>query len=322
VSVLRNLIQSNMAGDDGGGIWIQNAQGSRILVRNNMIVANGAADGGGGLSLGDSSNVALVNNTVADNVSTSTYAGSTTWTGAGLFAHGNSPAYQAVIGAGAATFADPAVMFNNIFWQNEAFTPDLTTVPPTLTSHGYVDFEIESATSGKTFGHSRFNLFTNAQIRQSDETNTTIPAGGAPMIGFPNNAAQNGNIVGADPLFVLQVPPSATMTVSVALRDPQMLDVTLAPTDLALDGDYHLQRTVAAALTSGAIDRGVRCSNYTIPPPALTAAQPFGPPCAAGGEEAPIGVNADIDGNLRPIPRGVRLRTLWDFGADEVTLLP
>jgi hypothetical protein len=319
VEVLRNLIQSNMAGDDGGGLWIQNAQTARILVRNNMIVANGAADGGGGLSLGNSSNVALVNNTIADNVSTGTYPGSTTWTGAGLFAHANSPDFHP---AGTAAFADPAVMFNNIFWQNEALTPDLSTVPPTLASHGFVDFQIESATPGHTFANARFNLFTNALIRQSDGSNTTIPAGGAAVIGFPTNPAQNGNIVGVDPMFVTQAPPSATATVSVNARDPQMFDVQLAPPDVSLAGDYHLVRSIAGALTSGAIDRGVRCSNYAVPPPAPTPAQPFGPPCAAGGEPAPIGLNADIDGNLRPQPFSPRLRTLWDFGADEVTTLP
>jgi hypothetical protein len=322
VSVERNKIQNNMAGDDGGGIWIQNAQTARILVRNNMILGNGAADGGGGLSLGNSSNVALVNNTVADNVSTATYPGSTTWSGAGLFAHANSPEFQAVVGASAATFADPAVMFNNIFWNNEAFMPNLSTVPPSFTSHGFVDFQIESTTSNKTFGRARFNLFTNGQIRQSDGTNVTIPAGGAPVIGFPTDPAQNGNIVGVNPLFVTPNPPSAVMTVAFGARDPQMLDVTLVPQDVSLGGDYHLQRTLAASGASGAIDRGVRCSNYAVPPPAPTLLAPFGPACSAGGEQAPFGTNADIDGNSRPQAFSLRLRTLFDFGADEVTTLP
>jgi hypothetical protein len=321
VSVERNLIQNNMAGDDGGGIWIQNAQTARILVRNNMIVANGAADGGGGLSLGNSSNVVLVNNTVASNVSTGTYPGTRTWSGAGLFAHRNDPAFQAVVGAAAPTFADP-LMFNNIFWNNEAFMPDLSTVPPSLTSHGFVDFTIESTTSDKTFGRAHFNLFTNAQILQSNGTNTTIPAGGATTLGFPTNPAQNGNIVGVDPLFVTPMILSDVMTVSFAARNPQMLDVQLVPPDVSRGGNYHLQRTVAASGASGAIDRGVRCSNYAVPPPAPTLLAPFGPACTGGGEPAPFGANADIDGNSRPQPFSLRLRTLFDLGADEVTTLP
>jgi hypothetical protein len=315
-----------MAGDDGGGLWVQGAHTARVLVRNNMIVANGAADAGGGIALGDSSNVVLVNDTVADNITTATYPGKTTWSGAGLFAHANTAAFQAVLGATAPHFADPAVMFNSIFWQNEAFTPNTSTVPPTLTSHGYVDFEIEGVTGPYTFGNARFNLFTDAQIRQSNGTNVAIPAGGAPATGFPTDPAQNGNIVGVSPLFILPDPPVDTVTVSINARDPQLLDVQLVPPDVQLGGNYHLQRNFA----SGALDRGVRCSNYTIPPPApsLFPFLPFGPACPAGGEQAPMGTNADIDGQMRPqtivaLPAILpRPRTLWDLGADEVTLIP
>ena len=96
VDVDRNLIQSNYSGDDGGGIFVLDALQRRINIRNNMIVDNGAADIGGAIMLDDSSNVRIINNTVANNVSTASSENSAIGDphSAGLAAEGNDPLWQ------------------------------------------------------------------------------------------------------------------------------------------------------------------------------------------------------------------------------------
>lgn len=328
VTVERNIIQSNFAGDDGGGVWVQSAYTSRVLLRNNMLNANGAADSGGGIALGDSSNVALVNNTVADNITTGTYPGITRPHGAGLAVHANSPSFQPV--PTAPTFSDPAVMLNNIFWNNLAYLPDRATM--TLASVGVRDFEVENSRGGvATFANARYNLFTDGQVLDfTGAFGPVLPGGPADA---QQLAATQGNLIGVNPLFVTPVPPATTLASSA--RDPQQFAVTLVPADQPLGGNYHLQRSFA----SGALDRGVRCSNFTPPLPPATIASVLqaltgtGPACPAGAEVAPSGANADIDGDSRaqtivqfpplgPLTILPRPNRLWDFGADEVRLIP
>ncbi len=87
VTVLNNTFQGNLAGaGDGGGIALIGVNGSadmttplrvlwnRVDILNNVIVNNGAGVAGGGISLQDSPNVYIVNNTVAMNDSYATAA--------------------------------------------------------------------------------------------------------------------------------------------------------------------------------------------------------------------------------------------------------
>ncbi len=98
VDVDRNLIQMNYSGDDGGGIFIQDALDKTINIRNNMIFDNGAADLGGAIMLDDSSKVRIVNNTVANNASTGSSENSDGKPhGAGLTAEANDPLFQAML---------------------------------------------------------------------------------------------------------------------------------------------------------------------------------------------------------------------------------
>jgi len=53
VDVLRNVIQSNMSGDDGGGIFVADSFNQRVNIVNNFINNNGAADIGGAIMLDD-----------------------------------------------------------------------------------------------------------------------------------------------------------------------------------------------------------------------------------------------------------------------------
>jgi len=97
--------------------------------------------------------------------------------------------------------------------------------------------------------------------------------------------------------------------VSGSRLDPQTAAVTITGQDppVGLTGNYHLLPT------SPAVDRGVRCSNATVP---ATAAALLA--CTGGGIQAPLGTNSDIDGQFRPQVRTARLFTRWDLGADEL----
>jgi hypothetical protein len=317
VDVDRNVIQSNYSGDDGGAIFVMNAQKERINIRTNFIVANGSADIGGALMLDDASNVAFVNNTVANNVST---ASSETSDGhahsAGIASEANDPLFQATLPASAPKFSSPVALFNNIFWNNQAFTLSQPGPGATLVNEGFLDFEVHG-TCGVNPNcaddgfQPRFSLMTNGNQIRGDGHTAVIPGGGAPVTGFPTNAAQNGNVTGADPLFI--APVTLELTVTGSRLDPQVAAVTLTGADppVGLPGNYHLQTALAANQTSGAVDRGVHCSNTPVPPPANPLSA-----CPAGGIEAPI-LGTDIDGQARPQLRTLRVRTPWDFGADE-----
>lgn len=85
VVVANNTFQGNLAGaGDGGGIALVGVNGTetgsnfntwfRVDIVNNLIVNNGAGKAGGGISLLDSSNVNIVNNTVSLNDSYATAA--------------------------------------------------------------------------------------------------------------------------------------------------------------------------------------------------------------------------------------------------------
>jgi hypothetical protein len=317
VDIDRNLIQSNYSGDDGGGIFVQNGKNERINIRTNLIVDNGAADMGGAILLDDSSNVAIVNNTVANNVSTGSAEDSDgNPHSAGLASEANDPLFQATLPGTAPKFSNPVALFNNIFWNNEAFTLSQPGPGATLDSQGFLDFEVHGTCTVNPSCASdrytpRYSLMTNGNLRGADGATQVIPGGGAPITGFPTNPAQNGNVTGVDPLFV--TPFILELAVAGSRLDPQTAAVTITGQDppVGLTGDYHLQPALGANQISGAVDRGVHCSNTPVPPPA----NPLGA-CPAGGIEDPI-LGTDIDGQLRPQLRTLRTRTPWDFGADE-----
>ncbi|KJS75669.1 MAG: pectin esterase [Desulfotomaculum sp. BICA1-6] len=123
VDIYNNLIQGNLANDDGGGIRLLQPLDYRINIYNNVIVNNVSTDVGGGIALDDASNVVIVNNTIAKNITTATAEDSDGLPhAAGLVSEPNSAAFQAYLDSnqpGAPIFSDP-VLFNNIFWDNRA----------------------------------------------------------------------------------------------------------------------------------------------------------------------------------------------------------
>ncbi|HOV80517.1 MAG TPA: SdrD B-like domain-containing protein [Bacillota bacterium] len=125
VDIYNNLIQGNLANDDGGGIRLLQPLNYRIKIYNNVIVNNVSTDLGGGIALDDASNVVIANNTIAKNITTATAEDSDGLPhAAGLVSESNSAAFQAYLdekSPGSPNFSNP-VLFNNIFWDNRAGT--------------------------------------------------------------------------------------------------------------------------------------------------------------------------------------------------------
>ncbi len=316
VDIDRNHLQGNYSGDDGGAMFIQNALTERVNVRNNMIVDNGAADMGGGIALDDSSNVAIANNTVANNVSTGTAESSSPIDqggvplAAGLASEANDPRFT-----GHGRFSNPVALFNNVFWNNDAFLLDHAGPGATLVDQGFIDFGVHSTGVAGDVLTPRYSIVTPGG-------DTSINGAGARVA--PPGAGQ-GNLTAnpsfADP-FVLE------LSVAGSRLDPQQASVTITGQDPAdgIAGDYHI------TAGSPAIDRGVRCALMPVPPPAnaVTASCTTTPPAGGRGVQAPTGTpsatnlgGGDFDGQYRPqqrifLPVNPRLRTPWDLGADEL----
>ena len=137
VTVDGNIIQSNMSGDDGGGIMLLFINGldvalhnstkdlwHRIEIFNNFIVNNIAADGGAGISLDEVTNAYIMHNTISFNVSTGTGVDAFTQgtaersapQPAGILAKAHSINLINALGY-AQLFAAP-VLKDNIIWNN------------------------------------------------------------------------------------------------------------------------------------------------------------------------------------------------------------
>jgi parallel beta-helix repeat protein len=283
VDIERNLIEQNLSNDDGGGIEVLNALTSRVEMRNNMVVNNVATDVGGGISLDDSSDVRFVNNTVSRNQTTATAEDSDGQPhGAGLIAHPFTASFDP---PGSDTFPNP-VMFNNIFWENRAFTYD-EGEPNNLLDEGVIDLEVVGSSSTFT---PRWSMLT-----------------------VPHGSPSGSNLVGQAPQFV-----NPFETLARALPGPTTgpggaVQIVIEPPDIPPDvpGNYHLQPN------SPAIDRGARCSNTAFPAPAGALN-----PCTGAGVAAPSGLASDFDSDYRPQLRTLRVRTPWDIGADELPGVP
>ena len=135
VDLYNNVIQSNLSGDDGGGIRTLMAGDFAINIYNNIIANNISAHEGGGVALDDSPRVRFFNNTVVKNITTATAVTSTgAPAAAGLSTMPNFTLLQSTLPAGSPTFSNP-LMFNNIFCDNRAGQWD----GANITGIGYVN---------------------------------------------------------------------------------------------------------------------------------------------------------------------------------------
>jgi hypothetical protein len=230
VDIYNNLIRGNVANDDGGGLRLLQPLDYRINIYNNMIVNNVSTDLGGGIALDDASNVVIVNNTIAKNITTATAEDSDRLAhGAGLASELNSAAFQAVLPPGSDNFSNP-ILFNNIFWDNRAGIYDQTLNGGTGGIWGIGNYgepvtviDLEVYGTSQTF-NPRYCILTN------------LYGGGS------------NNIV-SDPLFVEEY--NIKLSAIAFNMEPDFISVKIVTVVPEILGNYHITGG------SPAIDQGV-----------------------------------------------------------------
>lgn len=290
----RNLIQGNVSNDDGGGIRLLTPVDGRVRIASNLIVDNLATDAGGGISLDDALRVEIVNNTIARNVSTATAEdadrtscapaeNATCPHGAGLVSEMHSAGLIAARGLRADSFSDP-VLFNNIFWKNEAFYLDGNQVVAGYTepSAGYIDLEVLDLN-----GNPNDRVFTSRY-------------GICTLSTDPNCTPDNHNIY-ADPGFLQEV--SLDFDVLAFGGDPTFITVIVRSKPSDPQGDYHV------GAGSPAVDAGTASSDGVSAPCDDVDGDPR--PSAAGfdigADEQPGGSDACAAPPPPPEPESLRL---------------
>ena len=232
VDVYNNLIQANMAEDDGGGLRFLMVGDFPMNVYNNMIVNNVSMHEGGGVALDDASNVRFFNNTVMNNKTTATAITSNGQPApAGLSTGANSAQLQATLPGGAPLFSKP-LLFNNIFWNNWAGTKGLNTV------------------TGITPGDADpWDMGVVGSSSELTPTNSILQPTAYP------GAAADGSNSNSDPAVVstLDIPLSFTSwRTNVNFVGAIMVTADLPPNLL---GDYHLADSASPAHDSGAASK-------------------------------------------------------------------
>jgi uncharacterized repeat protein (TIGR01451 family) len=238
VDIYNNLIQGNLANDDGGGIRFLMAGNFPMNVYNNMIVNNVSTHEGGGIGLNDAPDVAIYSNTIMKNITTATAVTSNGFPApAGLSTSANSNQLQAVLPGGSPAFSDP-ILFNNIFWDNRAGTRGLGTV----TGLGAAG----DATP-----------INNWDLGVADGTGTLSPIYSIIQAGDGAGAATNSS---SDPQVVS--PYDTTLTFAPWRTNPNFVGAIMVTVDNPpnLLGDYHIQPG------SPAVDAGVAGTGATSAP--------------------------------------------------------
>jgi hypothetical protein len=264
VDVYNNLIQSNLANDDGGGLRFLMAGGYFYAedentgepvqaapfvfnVYNNIIANNVSTHEGGGISLNDAPYANIFNNTIAKNITTATAMTSNGAPApAGLSSSRNSLLMQGTLPEDAPLFSDP-LLFNNIIWDN------------------WAGYRFMTGISG---------IGIEGDPNPVNVWDAGVGDGSGTLSGHPSN------LIGVDPLFV------EVYTTGVKVfpwrGNANFVGASIVAVDLpgGLPGDYHIQPTYA----SPAKNTGVAGLSWTY-------------------DEVEYPVNApavDFDGEVRP----------------------
>lgn len=236
VDVYANLVQANLANDDGGGLRFLMAGNFPMNVFNNVIVNNVSTHEGGGVALNDAPNVRFFNNTVMKNLTTATAVTSTGIPApAGLSTSLNSDLLQATLPGGSPQFSNP-LLFNNVFWDNRSGSRAAGAVISTGIGLADDPTPINHWDMGVADGSGLLSP-TNSVLQATTGT-----------IASPTNSASDPGVV-------------ATYDTSVAFApwrtNPAFIGAILVAVDLPpnLLGNYHLASDLSPAYNAGAASK-------------------------------------------------------------------
>lgn len=240
VSIYNNLIQANLANDDGGGIRFLMAGNYPINVYNNFIVNNVSTHEGGGIALNDAPNVRVYNNTIMKNLTTATAVTSNGAAApAGLSTSANSSLLQAALPGGSPTFSAP-LLFNNIFWDNRAGTRTGSMVTGlSVADANHWDMGVADGTG--------LLAPTNSVLQVTTGT-----------VADPSN-------ISTDPAVIAQ--HDVSVTFNTWRNNPAFLGAIMISADLPpnLMGNYHLVGNASPAYNAGAASKnGVNAPTFDI----------------------------------------------------------
>jgi hypothetical protein len=234
VDVHANLIQGNLANDDGGGLRFLMAGDYPYNAYNNMIANNVSTHEGGGVSLNDAPDVRFYNNTVMNNITTATAVTSNGLPApAGLSSSRNSALLQSTLPAGSPIFSNP-LLFNNIFWDNRAGT---------WTGGGVAGIGLDGDPSP----------IYNWDLGVADGTGLLAPTDSILQV-TTGTVPDGSNLVGADPLVVAEY--ELTVQVLPWRGNPNFVDPLIVALNQPVEllGDYHL-KGISPAGENGAASR-------------------------------------------------------------------
>lgn len=300
VNVYANLIQNNLANDDGGGLRFLMAGNFPYNVYNNIIVNNISTHEGGGVSLNDAPNVRFFNNTVMKNITTATAMTSMGQPApAGLSTSRNSSLLQATLPGSSPLFSDP-LLFNNIFWDNRAGT----FVGSTVAGIGL---------AGDPNPINQWDLGVSDGIGLLSPTNSMMQV-------TTGTVADPSNIVGIDPNVVATY--DTTVRALPWRGNPRFVDILMVTTDATpnLLGDYHIANA-SPAINAGAASK----SSVNAPTDDFDrGARPSAGGFEIGADETPVLADLSITktDNLTNVAPGNQIRytiTVSNAGPDAVT---
>jgi hypothetical protein len=259
--IVNNVIQGNSAGTgDGGGISLENVNGVdveaspsdsstwyKIELFNNMIT-NNVAGNAGAVSLRDSANVVIANNTVANNDSTATAAAalnpdlqSSNPRGAGVVSYAHSTtlasAMGTVVGPEAAEFSNPRLV-NNIIWHNRSFSWETPMgsisghLVPDPSTPNYADLEVFGL-GADTFLNPDYSVLSDINVPGAGYDDGTNVDGDPQFLDEYSNGPRG--------VLVEQEFKALTGPIPTAVAFDEggnFIDIEFGP--LTLIGDYHV----------------------------------------------------------------------------------
>jgi hypothetical protein len=247
VNIYNNLIQANLADDDGGGLRFLMAGNYPMNVYNNMIVNNVSTHEGGGVALDDASNVRFYNNTVMKNVTTATAVTSDGQPApAGLSTGLNSSQLQNTI-IGSPLYSNP-LLFNNIFWDNRAGSRGINLV-----------------TGIGAAGDA--NPINNWDMGMLDGAGLLSPTNSILQIGTGTNPSGSNSAANPAVINTIDIPLAFTSwRTNVNFIGAIMVSADLPPSLLS---NYHLASNSSPAHDTGAASKALPA--YQQPPASLAA---------------------------------------------------